>query len=74
MSVLWATEWATRAIDRVLLTGNRDFVVMQDQAQEWRSHKRQTAWVHLQHHQGLYWDEGMQDWVTPHHGTDYDNN
>ena len=53
------------AIERVLLTGNRDFDVMQYQAREWRSHKRQRAWVHLEHHQGLYWDEGMQDWVLP---------
>ena len=61
MSVLWATEWATRAIDRFLLTGNRDFDRMNAAAKQWSSHKRQRAWVHLQHHQGLYWDEGMQD-------------
>jgi hypothetical protein len=55
------------AIERVLLTGNHDFDVMQDQARDWRSHKRQRAWVHLEHHQGLYWDEGMQDWVNPYY-------
>lgn len=70
---LFVTNWLLShesAIDRVLLTGNRDFDVMQDQAREWRSHKRQRAWVHLQHHQGLYWDEGMQDWVYPHKASD----
>jgi hypothetical protein len=59
---LWLNSHET-AMRRVLLTGNRDFDVMQDQAREWRSHKRQRAWVHLKHHQGLHWDIEKQDWV-----------
>lgn len=65
---LFVTSWLLShesAIDRVLLTGNRDFDVMQEEAREWRSHKRQRAWFHLDH-QGLYWDEGMQDWTIPY--------
>jgi hypothetical protein len=66
---LFVTSWLLShesAIERVLLTGNRDFDLMENQAREWRSHKRQRAWVHLEHHQGLYWDEGMQDWILPY--------
>jgi hypothetical protein len=61
---LWLHSHDT-SIERVLLTGNRDFDVMQEEARRWRSHKRQRAWVHLEHHQGLYWDDGMQDWIKP---------
>ena len=53
------------AIERVLLTGNRDFDIMSDHANKWSSHQRQRAWVHLKHHQGLDWDIGKQDWVKP---------
>ena len=66
---LFVTSWLLShesSIEQVLLTGNRDFDQMQEGARLWRSQKRQRAWVHLQHHQGLYWDEGMQDWVTPY--------
>lgn len=69
---LFVTSWLLShesSIDRVLLTGNRDFDAMEDHAREWRSHKRHRAWVHLEHHQGLYWDEEIQDWVTPYEGS-----
>jgi hypothetical protein len=56
------------AIERVLLTGNRDFDTITDHEEKWGSQQRLRAWVHLKPHQGLYWDAEMQDWV-PH----YDN-
>lgn len=52
------------SIEQLLLTGNHEYNVMEDQARKWRSHQRHRAWVHLREFQGLHWDEGMQDWVN----------
>ena len=52
------------AIQRLLLTSSKDFDSHMNQAEKWRSHKRQRAYIHLEEFHGLHWDEGMQDWVN----------
>ena len=66
-TVLFLANWLVShesSIEQLLLTGNHEYNIMDDQARKWRSHQRHRAWVHLKEFHGLHWDEGMQDWVN----------
>lgn len=64
---IFVTQWLLAndsSIQRLLLTSNKDYDKISDEAAAWRSHQRQRAYVHLKEFHGLHWDEGMQDWVN----------
>ena len=64
-TVMWLAQWLLShesSIEQLLLTGNQEYDVIQEEARSWRSHKRQRAWVHLKSFHGLQWDDEQQDW------------
>jgi hypothetical protein len=66
-TVLFLANWLLSheaSIEKLLLTGNDEYNVMEQDARSWGSHQRHRAYVHLEEFQGLHWDAGMQDWVN----------
>jgi hypothetical protein len=66
-TVLFLANWLyshEASIEKLLLTGNDEYNVMEQDARSWGSHQRHRAYVHLKEFHGLHWDEGMQDWVN----------
>lgn len=67
-SVIYLCSWLLgheSSIERLLLTGNRDYDRMVEESELWRSHKRERSYVHLRDIQGLYWNHDKKDWIDP---------